>query len=122
MKTIIAGSRTIVDSPYVEQAVLECGWINEITEVVCGGARGIDESGRVWAENIGIPVKYFYADWNTFGRAAGPIRNQEMAEYADALILIWDGESSGSKDMFKRAKICGLKIYEKIIKIEKEKI
>ena len=70
-----------------------------ITELVCGGAMGVDNEGAHWASHHDVPVKYFRPDWNKHGKAAGPIRNQEMAKYADVLLLIWDGKSKGSLSM-----------------------
>ena len=107
MKTIIAGSRTITDMNLLKEAIRESGF--NITEVVCGGARGVDELGRQWAGKI--PVKPFPAKWNEFGKGAGYIRNVEMADYADALILLWDGKSKGSKHMLDIATKKDLKIY-----------
>lgn len=68
-----------------------------ITEVVSGVAHGVDKLGERWAQAHKIPVKQFPAQWNKYGNAAGPIRNREMAEYADALIAVWDGQSRGHK-------------------------
>lgn len=72
----------------------------KITEVVCGLARGADIYGRKWAVCVaGLPVKDFPADWKKYGLAAGPLRNTEMAEYADGLIAFqWDG-SRGTANM-----------------------
>jgi len=70
-----------------------------ITEVVSGGAAGVDMLGERWALRQGIPTTVFQANWNAHGKAAGPIRNKQMAEYADALIAVWDGESPGTKNM-----------------------
>lgn len=70
-----------------------------ITEVVSGGARGIDQAGEWWAATKGIPVKVFCADWAVLGKGAGMHRNVEMAKYADCLVAIWDGKSSGTKHM-----------------------
>ena len=58
-----------------------------------------DNKGAHWASHHDIPVKYFRPDWDKRGKAAGPIRNQEMAKYADVLLLIWDGKSKGSLSM-----------------------
>lgn len=71
----------------------------QITEVVSGTARGVDKLGETWAESAGIPVRRFPANWRKFGRAAGGFRNSEMADYADAAVILWDGESSGTLDM-----------------------
>ena len=50
------------------------------------------------------------ADWNRLGRAAGPIRNEEMAEVSDALIAFWDGKSRGTKSMIEIARRKGLQV------------
>lgn len=102
MKVIIAGSRHMPFSMFhlIDEAVKKSNF--QITEVVCGLARGADMFGGKWAVNNSIPVKTFPANWDEYGKAAGPIRNQQMAEYADALIVfIWD-DSRGSKDMLMR--------------------
>ena len=107
MKTIVAGSRGITDYEIVHKAVYESPWV--ITEIVSGGARGVDTLGEQVGAAFNIPVKVFPAAWDTHGRAAGPIRNQQMAEYSEALIAIWDGVSTGTWDMIKRAermKLC----------------
>lgn len=106
MKTIIAGSRDRSLSSVDKELLATLG----ITEVVCGGARGIDTDGRLWAEEQGIPVKMFPADWNKYGKSAGCIRNEEMAVYADMLVAFWDGESRGTKHMIRVAGEAGLKV------------
>ncbi len=122
MKTIIAGSRRLpihYDKIWlVADAVARSGWGPEITEVVSGGCRGIDLAGELWAEANTwgtFPVKRFLPEWENEGKAAGPIRNQLMADYADALILIWDGSSRGSMDMLKRAEAKKLRIYRYLV-------
>lgn len=57
----------------------------------------------------------FPADWDAHGKAAGPIRNREMAQYGDALLLIWDGKSRGSASMLKEARSAKLPIMQVII-------
>lgn len=117
MKTIIAGSRTITSIGEVINAIHRCGFSDQITEVVSGRAKGVDENGAWVAENVkgilpdGVKVKNMPADWNKFGIRAGAIRNHEMAAYADALILIWDGKSNGSRIMYFAAKQRNLRIY-----------
>lgn len=101
MKTIIAGSRDFTDNELMWNILKE---FPEISEVVCGGARGADECGQLWAYDKGIPVKMFLADWNKYGKAAGIKRNIQMAEYADMLIAFWNGKSTGTKHMIAEAK------------------
>lgn len=114
MKTIIAGSRDCDSTMEVLIAMSDAG-IN-ITEVVSGGCRGVDEIGERLARTRGIPTKVFPADWKAHGKAAGPIRNREMAQYADALIALWDGKSRGTKNMIDEAKKCCLKVHIHMIK------
>lgn len=97
MKVIIAGSRTFNNYDLLVKTLQEENLI--IDEVVCGGARGADTLGAEWAKKNGVPVKYFNAEWEKYGRVAGIIRNHEMGDYADYLIAFWDGKSRGTKDM-----------------------
>ena len=115
MRVIIAGGRDLLYGyePIVAQAIKDSGF--DITEIVCGGAKGIDSIGAAYGDFNKIPVKYFHADWNKHGKAAGPIRNLEMAENADALILVWDGKSAGSSNMKTHAIYHGLKIHEVVV-------
>ena len=108
MKTIIAGSRTIADRETVFELLERIPW--EVTEVVSGAARGVDVLGEQWASDNRIRLSRFPASWHKHGKAAGPIRNQEMADYADALVAIWDGESRGTKDMIDKAMAKGLQV------------
>ena len=97
MKVIVAGGRNFQDYEVVKKAIEESTYT--ITEVVCGCATGVDSLGERWANENNITISKFPADWNKHGRAAGPIRNQKMAEYAEGLIAVWDGESRGTKNM-----------------------
>lgn len=113
MKVVIAGSRSITDYETVRLAVRESGF--SITEVVSGGAAGVDRLGERYAFDWDIPLKRFPADWSKHGKAAGAIRNGEMSRYAQALIAIHDGESRGTADMIRQAKKEGLLVYVKTV-------
>lgn len=97
MKVIIAGTRDIKDYKLVVDTIQKSGY--NITEVVSGCATGVDWLGEQWARTNNIPVKEMPADWNRYGKSAGPYRNKAMAEYADAAIVIWDGKSRGTRNM-----------------------
>ena len=113
MKVIIAGSRNVLSLDAVKRAVELSGL--QITEVVSGAARGVDSLGEQWAKLNQVPVKRFPAIWRdrdgTYNPRAGFQRNQEMAQYAQALIAVWDGESPGTKDMIKRAEKRGMQVF-----------
>jgi len=126
MKVIIAGSRDITDYKLITEAIKNSGF--DIDEVVCGMASGIDILGASYAQEKEIPPKEMPANWydltkpcilkykngKPYNALAGFKRNEQMASYADALILIHHN-TKGSLDMLKRAKKHGLKIYEVII-------
>ncbi len=99
MKTIIAGCRDFNDIKFLESKLNEYRKKHVITEVVSGGAYGADAMGEAYAVLHGIPIKSFPADWNKHGKAAGPIRNRQMANYGDVLVAVWDGKSKGTKNM-----------------------
>lgn len=109
MKVIIAGGREITDYELLLKAVLNAGF--DITAVVSGGAKGADSLGERFAEETGLELFKFPAHWEEYGRAAGPIRNETMAKFGDALIALWDGKSRGTKNMIDRATAHGLKIH-----------
>jgi hypothetical protein len=121
MKIIIAGSRHLTGDKVkleVWKAVAQAidKWdVREVTEIVTGGAAGIDSLGEQFAEQFRIAHKRFDANWDEFGKSAGPKRNAEMAEYADALILVWDGKSRGSLSMRWEAEKRKMPIYEVIL-------
>ena len=109
MKVVIAGSRDITDYNILLKAIKECPF--QITEVISGRARGVDTLGEQFAEDYSLKLHLFPADWKKYRNAAGPIRNAQMADFADAVLCVWDGVSSGTKDMMNQAKKRGLPLY-----------
>lgn len=110
MRIIIAGSRSAT-YPDLQKAMLKCDWKEFISCVLSGMAKGADKHGEQWALNRVIPIEHHPADWDTFNKAAGPIRNEEMARNAHGLIAIWDGRSNGTGDMILKARRYGLRIF-----------
>lgn len=102
-RIIIAGSRSFTDYHKFKQIFSGLFPVVGYIQIVSGTARGADQLGERYAEKWNIPLKRFPADWDKHGKAAGHIRNQEMAEYADVLVAFWDGESKGTKSMIDKA-------------------
>lgn len=114
MRCIIAGSRSGFRYREVERAVRESGMWDRIRVVLSGGADGVDYFGERWAEQNAREIEHYRVtedEWRRHGKAAGPMRNRRMAEAADALIAVWDGESRGTKNMIFEAQRLGLEVY-----------
>lgn len=101
MKLLIAGSRSYPETPEMIRLMLimtaSIFENNEVTEIISGGAKGIDKLAEKLASIKGIPFREFPADWLIYGKAAGPIRNKQMVEYCDRAIIVWDNISKGTK-------------------------
>ena len=117
MKLVIAGSRDInLDIGTIHNIVDTLIPMDiEITEVVSGACRGMDISGENWAKFHEIPIKKFKPKWDELGKKAGPVRNKEMAEYADALLLI-HADTPGSLSMKEEMLKLEKPVYEVILK------
>lgn len=113
MKIVIAGGRNFADWEYFMGYMTTLPkWIGEDDfEVVSGGATGVDKMGEEFAHLFGLKLKVFPADWEAHGRAAGPIRNEQMAQYADGVIAFWDGKSKGTANMIATARRLGKWTY-----------
>lgn len=101
-KVIIAGTRMFADYTLLcsscDRLLSQKGLTHDII-IVSGTARGADKLGERYAKERGYNVELFPADWENKGRAAGYIRNADMADNADALIAFWDGTSHGTAHM-----------------------
>lgn len=103
-RVIIAGSRDFEDYQLLKsKADKYLSNIKDDVTVVCGLARGADTLGEKYARERKYAVAYYPADWKNLGKAAGYVRNEQMAKNADALIAFWDGQSAGTAHMINLA-------------------
>lgn len=112
-RVIIAGTRSFGDYPLLCASCDRCLSQKSKTHniiVVSGTARGADRMGEQYAHERGYQLRQYPADWNSHGKAAGVIRNAEMANNADALIAFWDGQSRGTLNMIETARRKGLAV------------
>lgn len=114
MKIIIAGGRDFVPSTETDHYLDGLRVAIPITTVICGMARGADLYGKQWAEFWQIPVMCFPADWEKYGRKAGPMRNIEMGNVADGLIAFPGG--TGTAHMIAYMTSLNKPIYKLVIK------
>ena len=101
-RVAIVGSRDYPNARIAAGAVLS-RWAartydpqHQVT-IVSGGARGVDSVAIEIAKARGFPVQVLPADWQRWGKRAGYMRNEELVSVVDEVIVLWDGESKGSK-------------------------
>lgn len=122
MRIIIAGSRTYNNYNRVARGIHKVikNLHYDKLLIATGSARGVDRCGELYAHYNNIEYKPFLANWVKHGKAAGPIRNQEMAEYGHILIAFWDGKSKGTKDMIYKMELRNKPVF--LYKIKPSKL
>lgn len=98
MRVAIIGSRSIEYEKLQKKAyTLLCRHIPaNATEIVSGGAVGIDALAEIYARSNGLPTKIFKPDYARYGKRAPLVRNDEIIRYAQYVLAIWDGQSHGT--------------------------
>ena len=100
MKIAIVGSRTVtVDN--IED------YISKGDEIVSGGAKGVDRCAADYARQTGCKLTEFLPEYERYGRAAPIKRNQKIVDYADRVVVFWDGSSKGTLSVIKYAEKVG---------------
>jgi len=105
-RVIVCGSRTWTDEQLIADTLL-C--VPNCTIIFGVAPKGADRLAAKVARRMELPLEPHPADWKTYGKAAGPIRNEEMAKAgADLCIAFWDGQSKGTMDMMGRCRKHGI--------------
>ena len=104
MKVAVIGSRKL------QVNNLEDYLPDGVTEIVSGGARGIDTCARRYARLHGIKLTEFLPDYRRYGRGAPLKRNLQIIEYADMVLAFWDGASRGTKFVIDQCKERGIPV------------
>lgn len=108
MKVAVIGSRSL--------AVRDIGEFipKETTEIVSGGARGIDSCAAVYARKMGLKLTVFLPQYEIYGNSAPIRRNLQIIDYADQIVAIWDGNSNGTRFVINNAKKKGkpIRVFE----------
>ena len=109
MKIAVVGSRDLL--------VTEIGrYLSDGDEIVSGGAVGVDTCAAEYAKKHGIKITVFLPQYARYGRAAPIVRNKEIVDYADRIVVFWDGKSKGTQSVIqyaeKRGKPCEVILCE----------
>lgn len=119
MKLLVSGSRAIQDDEFVASMLDSVDW--DFDTIMHGDADGVDTSATRWAVKKGIDVETHEIPewvWSKVGTKAGPMRNDYMVEQANAVVVIWDGESSGTKDVLKKADAEGVPLRKVVVDVD----
>lgn len=111
MKVAIIGSRSLIIEnlgKYIPDG---------ITEIVSGGASGVDKCAEKYAAETGISLTVFLPEYSKYGRAAPIIRNKQIIEYSDCVVALWDGVSRGTKNIIDECMKVNKKVDVYLIKI-----
>lgn len=95
MKLSIVGSRSFSDYALLKASILKS--FPEVSIVVSGGAKGADQMGQKFAEDMNLKTEIYLPDWKRYGKGAGIVRNTLIVKNSHALIAFWDGTSRGTK-------------------------
>ena len=110
-KVIIAGGRDFSDYDLLKVKMNRI--LSNITDeivVVSGNARGADSLGEKYATEMGYKLEKYPANWDKYGKRAGYLRNEQMADVAHACVCFWDSKSKGTKHMIDLANEKKLKL------------
>ena len=91
MKVAVVGSRNIVVEN-IEQYLPE-----DVTEIISGGAKGVDTYAETYAKNNNIKITVIKPEYKKYRKGAPLVRNKQIVEMADFVVLIWDGKSNGTR-------------------------
>lgn len=114
MRVLVCGGRDFSDSLFISGVLENFHAHDEYQDwvIIEGGARGVDTFAKKWAERTYIPVLEYKADWNKHGKAAGPIRNQQMLDEGKPDLVIAFPGGRGTADMVSRAKKANIPVEE----------
>lgn len=102
-RVAVVGSRSRIDKEYIHRQLNELHSKKPIDLIVSGGARGVDSIAEDWAFIKGVETKIFLPDWDSYGKKAGFLRNNDIVNTADVVYAFWDGESKGTASSIKLA-------------------
>lgn len=112
MKVIVCGGRDFDDVEFLVQKLHHIHELNPITHVITGAAKGADDLGNLWADEMGIDKTSIPANWNKYGKKAGMIRNKEMLDEGPDLVIAFPSNGTGTQNTINTANKMGIPVWE----------
>ena len=109
---LVCGGRSYTDKERLWSTLNGFLQSRRVRRVISGGARGADTMAEDWAKARGIECVVFHADWAKYGRAAGPIHNQQMLDEGRPTLVVAFPDGRGTADMVRRARSAGVEVIE----------
>lgn len=114
MNLAIVGCRDYDDETFIYESIDKFLKENSVVKnelaIVSGGARGVDTIAEEYADKNNIQKIIFPAEWSTYGKQAGFIRNYKIVDHADHVLAFWNGVSKGTNHTIELAKHKGIPI------------
>jgi acetylglutamate kinase len=112
LTVLVCGGRTYTNKEKIYEVLSSIHKDKSITVLIHGAAKGVDTIAGYWARENNIKEKQYPALWNTYGKAAGSIRNQQMLDSNTVELVIAFPGGKGTSDMVSRAKKSGIEVKE----------
>lgn len=110
-RLLVCGGRDYADRERVFDALDRVRMKHATMRIAQGGADGADALARAWAEERRVPCGTWAASWDEYGRAAGPLRNQQLLnEFKPEGVIAFPG-GAGTEDMVRRARAAGVPVW-----------
>jgi len=110
MRLAIVGSRRFNNYDSFEKTIFKNYKIENITEIISGGAEGADTLAEAFAIKYSIPMSIFTPEWDLYGEYAVYMRNILIIDSADEVLAFWDGLSKGTKHLIELANVATKKL------------
>lgn len=120
LRILVCGGRHFADYDLLEETIngviAESGW--EDIEIVSGHCAGADRLGELYAEKHNAQAKIFPAEWEKYGKRAGPMRNKQMVDYISGfenkiVIAFVSAKTKGTRNTIALAKKANIRVIEK---------
>lgn len=110
-RVLVCGGRDYDDVAHIYATLDTLDKKVGITRIISGGAEGADSFAHLWAVDRHKPTDVYLADWNKWGKGAGPLRNQRMIDEGKPTLVVAFPGGRGTADMCRRARDYGIPIY-----------